>query len=253
MKWLMIALGGIVVLIALAAVIGMTLPKGHVATHEVRLTQPPDSVWAVITDFAQQPEWSELVESSARIGDINGHPAWRENYGGFTVDMETSEWDPPRRLVRVVHAGNAGFRGSWTWELEPDGAAFDRLAPDYQGMIEDGLLLEEDEPFARLMDRCREVQRKSPQHRPSSTARRRASSAPVAAAAASAINWWRLAKLSSTSCASSSIRTRGSFTPSRSRQLRARRASIPPGFRQSRRLSRCGFFLRFFSASARTL
>ena len=144
MKWLMIALGGIVVLIALAAVIGMTLPKGHVATHEVRLTQPPDSVWAVITDFAQQPEWSELVESSARIGYINGHPAGRENYGGFTVDMETSEWDPPRRLVRVIHAGNAGFRGSWTWELAPDGAGT-RLVITERGEV--------DNPIFRLMGR----------------------------------------------------------------------------------------------------
>ena len=50
---------------------------------------------------------------------------------------------------------------SGTLQLVPDGAAFARLAHDYQGMIEDGLLLEDAEPFARLMDRCREVQRKA--------------------------------------------------------------------------------------------
>lgn len=46
-------------------------------------------------------------------------------------------------------------------QLVPGGAARDRLAHDYQGMVEDGLLLEEAEPFGRLMDRCREVQRKA--------------------------------------------------------------------------------------------
>lgn len=35
-------------------------------------------------------------------------------------------------------------------QLVPDGAAFDRLAHDYQGMVEDGLLLEEAEPFGPL-------------------------------------------------------------------------------------------------------
>ncbi len=144
MKWVMFALGGIVVLIALAAVIGMTLPKGHVAQHEVRLAQPPDSVWAVITDFAKQPEWSALVESSEKIADINGHPAWRENFGGFTADMETAEWEPPHRLVRVVHAQNAGFRGSWTWELAPDGPGT-RLIITERGEV--------DNPIFRLMTR----------------------------------------------------------------------------------------------------
>jgi hypothetical protein len=46
-------------------------------------------------------------------------------------------------------------------QLVPDGAALGRLARDYQGMIEDGLLLEEAEPFGHLMDRCRDVQRKA--------------------------------------------------------------------------------------------
>ena len=46
-------------------------------------------------------------------------------------------------------------------QLVPEGAALNRLASDYQGMVEDGLLLEEAEPFGRLMDRCREVQRKA--------------------------------------------------------------------------------------------
>jgi uncharacterized protein YndB with AHSA1/START domain len=142
MKWVMFALGGIVVLIALAAGIGMMLPKGHVAVHELRLAQPPESVWAVVTDFAKQPEWSALVESSERIADINGHPAWRENFGGFTADMETAEWEPPRRLVRVVHAQNAGFRGSWTWELAPEETGT-RLVITERGEV--------DNPIFRLM------------------------------------------------------------------------------------------------------
>jgi uncharacterized protein YndB with AHSA1/START domain len=142
MKWVLIVLGGLVGLIALAAIIGLFVPKGHVARHEVRLEQPPESVWAVITDFAAQPQWFEMVTSSERVADINGHPAWRENFDGFTADMETAEWDPPRRLRRVVHSQNAGFRGSWTWELAPDGAGT-RLVITEAGEV--------DNPIFRLM------------------------------------------------------------------------------------------------------
>lgn len=142
MKWVLIVIGGLVALIALAAIVGMFMPKGHVATHDMRLPQPPDSVWAVITDFAKQPEWFSEVKSSERAGDVNGHPAWRENYGGFTAVMETSVWEPPRRLVRVLHSDNSGFRGSWTWELSPDGAGT-RLVITERGEV--------DNPLFRLM------------------------------------------------------------------------------------------------------
>lgn len=142
MKWVLIVVGGLVALVVLAAVVGMFLPRGHVATQEIRLTQPPESVWAVVTDFAKQPEWLELVRSSERVADINGHPAWREDFGGFLADMETAEWDPPRRMVRVVHASSAGFRGSWTWELAADGSGT-RLVITERGEV--------DNPIFRLM------------------------------------------------------------------------------------------------------
>lgn len=142
MKWVLIIIGGLVGLVVRAAIIGLFLPKGHVATHDMRLAAPPDSVWAVVTDFAKQPEWFAEVKSAERAPDVNGHPAWRENYGGFTATMETAEWDPPRRLVRVLHADNAGFRGSWTWDLAPDGAGT-RLMITERGEV--------DNPIFRLM------------------------------------------------------------------------------------------------------
>lgn len=119
MKWVLIVLGALVALVVATAVIGMFLPKGHVASRTVRLGKPPEEVWTTITDFAATPQWFDEIKSSERIGDINGHPAWRESFGGFSAEMETAEWDPPRKLKREVHAGSAGFRGSWTFELAP--------------------------------------------------------------------------------------------------------------------------------------
>ncbi|MGE0717776.1 MAG: nucleotidyl transferase AbiEii/AbiGii toxin family protein [Alphaproteobacteria bacterium] len=42
--------------------------------------------------------------------------------------------------------------------LVPEGAARELLAEDYRRMVEDGLLLDDAEPFAALMERCREIE-----------------------------------------------------------------------------------------------
>jgi len=45
--------------------------------------------------------------------------------------------------------------------LVPTGAALDALSDDYGRMVADGLLMDEPEPFARLMNRCREIEQKA--------------------------------------------------------------------------------------------
>ena len=144
MKWVLIVVGALAALLAAAAIVGWFLPKGHVASRTVRLARPPAEVWAAITDFGAVPQWFDGIRSSARIADINGHPAWREDFGGFTADMETAEWDPPRLLRREVHSGSVGFRGSWTFELAPE-VGRTRLTITEQGEV--------DNPIFRLMTR----------------------------------------------------------------------------------------------------
>ena len=142
MKWVLIVLGVLVALVIIAAAVGAFLPKGHVASRTVVIAKPQAEVWDVITDFGATPQWFADLKSSERTADINGHPAWREKYGGFTADMETAEWDPPRRVKREVHATNAGFRGSWTFELAPESAGT-RLTVTERGEV--------DNPIFRLM------------------------------------------------------------------------------------------------------
>jgi uncharacterized protein YndB with AHSA1/START domain len=141
-KGLLATAVGLIALLGAAVAVGFVLPRGHVATHVVRYPVGPDSVWAVVTDFQSVPRWFAGVRSSIRVADINGHPTYREDLDGFKAELETAEWDPPRRLVRVVHSENAGFRGSWTWLLAPDGNGT-RLT-----MIEQG---EVDNPLFRVM------------------------------------------------------------------------------------------------------
>lgn len=121
MKWLLIVAGVVASLIAILFIVGSLRPKDHVASITVRLAAPDTSIWAVVSDFARVPEWFRGVTSATRIADVDGRPAWREQYGGFAVTNVVRTWDPPRTLMREI-LPEGSFSGTWTIELTPDGA-----------------------------------------------------------------------------------------------------------------------------------
>ena len=54
MKWVLIVLGVIVGLILLIGLVGMLIPKAHVASRKARFNQTPETVWDAITDLQGQ-------------------------------------------------------------------------------------------------------------------------------------------------------------------------------------------------------
>ena len=66
--------------------------------------------------------------------------------------MFFAEKDAERRTVDYHAAVNGGLR------LVPEGAGFEVLAKDYRHMVDDGLLLDEAEPFEALIARCRDLE-----------------------------------------------------------------------------------------------
>lgn len=120
LKWLLWIAGGLAGLIVFVAAVGFALPEQHTASRTVRLKQPPEAVWEVITDFAGQAEWREEVQSVERLPDRDGREVWREvNSWGQPLTMETVELAPPQRLVRRIADDKLPFGGTWTWEIAP--------------------------------------------------------------------------------------------------------------------------------------
>lgn len=64
-------------------------------------------------------------------------------------------------VVIDYHAAVAGGL-----QLVPDDDALAKLAADYQQMVDDGLFLDDAEPFEALLDRCRAIQQKANANRP---------------------------------------------------------------------------------------
>lgn len=120
MKWVVIGLAVLAGLFALIAAIGAMVPRTHVATRSLRLAQPPDSVWAVLTDFEHHPSWRPNLKTVERLEDREGHPVWVETDARTgRMPIEYVEMVPPTRLVGRIADPNLPFGGTWTYEIEP--------------------------------------------------------------------------------------------------------------------------------------
>lgn len=111
---------GLIALVALLFGVGLLLPRDHVATSEIVLAQPPDSVWPVVRDLgALQGTWADL-ESATRLPDRDGREVWEQRVSGFPMRLVVEEERPPSRLVtRVDTDAAAAFGGTWTYVVEP--------------------------------------------------------------------------------------------------------------------------------------
>ncbi len=117
----------ILVLLVLAAVAGVYLfgalqPVEHRASSRILLQQPPEAIWAAVSDFEGWPAWNSEVASVRRGENRDGKPVWivAGEWGDFPSIVEVFE--PPGTMVtRIPGDAELGFRGTWTYEIEPDG------------------------------------------------------------------------------------------------------------------------------------
>ncbi len=145
MKWVLIAFGGLVGLIALMALIGAFVSRDHRATSTVMLRQPPDSVWKVVRDLGNITAWWPAMEKAERLPDRDGHEVWRQKMSGFDVPIIVMESAPPRRLVTQIDPTARGaFGGTWTYELASEGTGT-RISATEAGWISN--------PIFRFMSR----------------------------------------------------------------------------------------------------
>jgi uncharacterized protein YndB with AHSA1/START domain len=117
MKWLLIAVGGAIFLTLATYLIGMTRPETHTARTEARFSHSPEEVWALVTDYTRWPEWNPEVERVEVLGDAGDRPVLDAVGSWGAARTEITVWEPPRRMVTDMDAGD--FRGRWTYELAP--------------------------------------------------------------------------------------------------------------------------------------
>lgn len=120
LRWTLIILGSLLGIILLISLVGWWTPRQHVASAELRLDRPPDTVWSVVRDVETYPDWwSYLSGAVEREGPDGGERYVMRDRHGQEVPYDVVESDPPSRLVMRIADEDLPFGGSWTYEVEP--------------------------------------------------------------------------------------------------------------------------------------
>ncbi len=127
MIYVLDAIGGLVLLLALLALvlhlIGSSLPAEHRLVCTLRLNQPPDPVYALIADLNAWPTWDTGVTGVDTLPSRNGHDCIRMRMGRNRMILERTRNEPPRIHEMTIADEGAGiFSGAWLHEITPDGS-----------------------------------------------------------------------------------------------------------------------------------
>jgi hypothetical protein len=96
MKIALLIVGVLVALVVIIALIGLTLPRDHIASRTVRLRRAQPDVFSACTANATDPKWREELK------------------------LEIVESQSPSKLVTKIGPG-LPFGGTWTYELSTEG------------------------------------------------------------------------------------------------------------------------------------
>ncbi|HTH00599.1 MAG TPA: SRPBCC family protein [Vicinamibacterales bacterium] len=134
MKWVLITVLALVLVVALAAMIGSRLGQSHRTSVSKTFPVPPEVIWSAMTDVAAFPSWRAGVTRVERLPDRNGYPVWMEEGRSGKMTMAVERMEPPRVLVARIADPKLPFGGTWTYEITPD-AGGSRLTITENGEI----------------------------------------------------------------------------------------------------------------------
>lgn len=98
MKWLLRILAALIAFVVALTLTGYSLPVNHEASRSAEFKQPPEAVFALISDLKNYPSW------------------WPE---GAAVNVVVVESVPPTRFVTRIDEPDEPFGGTWTMEIAP--------------------------------------------------------------------------------------------------------------------------------------
>jgi len=129
--WILIIAAVVIGIPLILSLIGLTLPKGHIASREARYGQSAETIWQTMTDFANWANWQPGTKSVERAADLNGHPVWVQVSRTGRMPLEVVEFTPPKKMVTRIADDKLPFGGTWTWEITPvDGGCKLRITED---------------------------------------------------------------------------------------------------------------------------
>jgi uncharacterized protein YndB with AHSA1/START domain len=130
MIWIAYIAGGLAGLLGLMALIGLGLPRGHVAARGAVLPAPTEAVWRALVDLDAQPRWRRGLKQLERLGERR----FRETTSHGAITFEVVEERPPELRITRIADEALPFGGRWIYELASEGGGT-RLTITEDGFI----------------------------------------------------------------------------------------------------------------------
>ncbi|MGH7695814.1 MAG: SRPBCC family protein [Gemmatimonadaceae bacterium] len=120
MRWVIIIVVGLLAVVALVALIGLLIPRSHVATRSRTFPHSSERVFTAISDVRNYAKWRPGVREVTLLSE---NPLrWREDGSSGKIEFELTSSDPPRRQVVTIASKDLPFGGRWEYDLAQDGS-----------------------------------------------------------------------------------------------------------------------------------
>ncbi len=120
--WAGVGLACLVVgVLGVVILLGLALPRDHVAASEGVVHAARGEVWRAISDLAEGASWRTGISRVERGEDIDGMEVWIEHSRFGPMAMGVRERVEDKRLVVEIVDQRLAFGGAWTYEIEDAG------------------------------------------------------------------------------------------------------------------------------------
>ena len=111
--------------------VGLGLPRGHVASGSAVVSASEAEVWEAITGFEKMSAWRSGITRVERGEDQGGKAVWIEYSKSGAMAMAVEELVEGERMVTRIADERLPFGGTWTFELSgEDGGTRVRITED---------------------------------------------------------------------------------------------------------------------------
>ncbi len=116
--WIVVGLVSVVVgLVGVVILVGLALPRAHVASGSAVVSASEAEVWEAITGFEKMSEWRSGITRVERGEDQGGKAVWIEYSKTGPMAMAVEELVEGERLVTRIADDRLPFGGTWTFEI----------------------------------------------------------------------------------------------------------------------------------------
>jgi len=121
MRYVLVAVGALVLIVVVVLLTGLSLPVAHRATREASYRATPAQVFALITDVKSFPDWRPSVKQVEVLPAVDGHGQFREIGKNGSILFRIESAQPDQLLITRIADRSLPFGGKWTYELTPRG------------------------------------------------------------------------------------------------------------------------------------